>query len=426
MRKKDFTGRNKPRTARSRSQGRADWPGYDAVRDRDGFRSRRLASARQEKRGRRTRLIFMVGIITAAAVFVSVFLIIRAGSGDEVVVLEPAIIDDPGSGNVILMEKDENGRLSELLVLAGAGQGGYGLMTIPARTVVQTPAAGFQRLDNLYESNGQAQIDQALADLLQVPIRYHVSFSHDALGAALEQAGVINFRTDQELTIGQNSGGSTLTLSPGDNSIAPAQAATLIQAANGDRRDGPKVQAIFFLALHDALMAKPESDRKRLATELLTKIQTDMDGGDFTDLFLTVTAPGRSFAVSPLPVRAAGAGSSWYFEPAMDKLGPLTGNFGPDAAMQLEIRNGTELAGIVEAAATRLEKLQFPTTLTPDPSGVNYEITQIRCGSDAVSAGNQVRDLLGGGNVIKDESMEKQQIIVIIGKDLSVALTGQS
>lgn len=421
MRRKGFTARNKPRTRRSGQSSPGDWSGYLPGEDRGGYRTRRLVTDRHEKRSRLTRFILTLGLITAAAAFVAAFFIIRAG-GSEPATVEPIVIDDPGSGNVILMGKDEGGRLTQVLVLAGAGQGGYGLMTLPARTVVETPGAGFQRLDRLYETGGQRQLDQAVANLLQVPIRYHVSFNYDALSALLDQAGVVNIKPGRAVTLNQSAGGQ-VTLTAGDNPTPPSQALPILKAAAASP-DGPPVAAAFYQGLREALTPKPDLDKKKIASDLLAKSQTDMSADDFTNLFLVVTTPGRAFAATPLPVKAVGSGDSWYFEPAMDQLGPQGSS--QEAPVNLEVRNGTELSGMVEAANTRLESLNFPTELTPDPSGVNYEITQIRCGSEAVTAGNQVRAALGGGDVIKDDSMEKNQIIVIIGKDLSVALTGQS
>ena len=91
------------------------------------------------------------------------------------------------------------------------------------------------------------------------------------------------------------------------------------------------------------------------------------------------------------------------------------------AAIIIEIQNGTEAAGEVEAAGDKLAPLRYTITLKTDPSGVDFDVTQIRTGSEALAAGNRVRDLLGRGTVIKDDYMEKRQITVIIGKDMTLA-----
>lgn len=413
-----------PRISRGQYRRRGEWD-YPGREDNPGFRRQRLVEARQAKRSRIVRFILIVGVMVAAVAFVAVYFVVRTGSsGGQTAASEPAIVDDPGSGNVMFLAKDESGRLTQVLVLAGTGQG-YGLMVLPGRTVVQTPAAGFQRLDRVQEAGGQPQMDQAVANLLQIPIRYHVSLSYEALATLLEQAGALNLKTGKTLTLGQGAGTAPITLGSGDNPMNPGQAAAVLKAAAGDSRDGPQSAAVFYQALHDALAAKPEADRKRVAADLTARIQTDMSGGDFNELVLAVLAPGRGFAVSPLPVRATGAGDGWYFEPALDQLGAVTGGAGQGAPVELEIRNGTEIAGLAEAAGTRLQPLGLSSTVSPETSSVNYDTTQIRCGSEAVLAGYQVQEALGAGEVIKDDSMEKRQIIAIIGRDMSVALTGQ-
>jgi hypothetical protein len=59
-----------------------------------------------------------------------------------------------------------------------------------------------------------------------------------------------------------------------------------------------------------------------------------------------------------------------------------------------------------------------------ETSGVNFEFTQIRYGSDAAHEGNSVRELLGTGTLIKDDFLENNQIIVIIGLDLASSVQG--
>ena len=80
----------------------------------------------------------------------------------------------------------------------------------------------------------------------------------------------------------------------------------------------------------------------------------------------------------------------------------MTGN-SQDAAITLEIHNGTDTVGLVEAAAERLAALRYSISLQADPSGVDFDNTQIRVGSEALAAGAWVHDILGKGIVIKDE-----------------------
>ncbi|MHB8791887.1 MAG: LCP family protein [Thermoleophilia bacterium] len=411
MKKNDYTFKNSPK--RSQRRRRSSY----GVASEPGYRRARLTARHQEKRRRSFAIIMTSGVIVAALVFVGVFLIVRAGDSPGAVSEES--VGAGSSGTVIMTGKDEAGRLSQLAVLVPDTQGGYSLFTINPRTVVETPGHGFQQLAQVAELGGQELLDQSVANLLQLPIQYHLDLGYPTLEIAAEQAGIIDFRTDRPLTLA--SAGETVSFAAGDNPATAQRAISYLKASVEDGQTGPRVQALFYQGLHDALAMKPEPERRALAQLLLKRLETDLDDGDFIDLFVAVTTPGRAFGAWPLPVKLTGSGADWYLEPVPAEVETLmTGDTG-DTGFMLEIHNGTEAPGVVEAAAERLSSLRYSTTLQTDPSGVDFENTQIRVGSEALAAGNRVRDLLGKGTIIKDEYMEKQQIIVIIGRDLSVA-----
>lgn len=416
MRRQDFTARSKsgygPRYTRSPSQ------------TEPGFRSRRLAAGRDGKRRQLTRMILVTGAIAAVVVFIGVLLSVRtrgSGTGDT-----QSLADAAGSGNVILVGKDEAGKLIQLMVLTGEAEGGFSMYSIPTRTVADVPGQGFQQLDKLYEAAGLQALDQAVADLLQIPVQYHILFTYPVVELVAEQPGSLNLKTDRPLTMNSGPGNTgSVTIPAGENPTGSSMAMGLLQAAVSDNRDGPRVQAVFYQGLHDALVTRSEPDRKAFASQLLKRVETDMDEGDFVEQFVAVTTPGRAFVSRSLPVKAVGAGAAWYFEPVIGDVEVLVAGSPQDAAYQLQIQNGTEVQGLVEAAAAKLDSLRYSTQLKTDPSGVSFDYTQIRCGSDALAAGNRIRDILGSGTIIKDDYLEKKQIIVIIGKDLNLAPSGQ-
>ena len=359
----------------------------------------------------------VAGLLAAAVVFVAVSLAVRTkGSVEPELAL---VTGNDGSGNVIVTGKDEKGRLSQLMVIAPEGREGYSIYTIPVRTLAETAGDGFQQMDAAIETGGQELLDQTVADLLQIPIQYHLSFRTTAVEAAAGQTGSINFRTERPLALTTESG--PVILSAGDNPAGSRLALTYLNSSLSDNRDGPQVQALFYSGLLEALAAKPDPDRRSFAQQLLKQLETDMDDEQFTGLFMALTAPGRKVGVWPLPVKSAGSGAGWYFEPVPDQIYSLMTGSQMDTNINLAVQNGTGAGGVVEAAGKRLAPLRYNLNLMTDPSGVNYDFTQIRTGVDAVNEGNRVRDLLGKGTLIKDEYLEKRQITVIIGKDLSVA-----
>lgn len=427
MRRKNFTSPSKP------SPGKRGRPGYyerhwprSGDRDEPGFRSRRLADSRQARKGRYTTAwILGGGVILAVLIFLGVFFVMRNRGPDSGELSE--LPDGLGSGNVIMLARDGSGRLSQLLVLTREDPGAYNLYLIPARTVADVPGQGFQQLGDAYETGGQQALDQAVADLLQLPIQYHIFFTNQTIEWVTEQTGTVNFKTSTPLTLKAASGGTgPVTIPAGENPTGSSMALIMYNAAALDNGDGPRVLAVFFQGLHDALAAKPGLDRKAFARQLLRRVETDMDEGKFVEMFVEATEPGQGFGVWPLPVKAVTQNSGWYFEPVTGELEVLMAGSSQDSVFKLEVQNGTEASGVAESVTASLQPLRYSITVKPEPSGVNFDVTQIRCGTEALAAGNRIRDLLGRGAIIKDEYLEKKQIIVIIGRDLSAAPAGSA
>jgi len=406
LRKKGFTVKHKRRHSRYR---------YDSVKT--GYRRSKLVSERSERRRRKFKFILIAGLMLAVIIFVAVFVFLKVRSPGEPDIVEKR--SEGGSGNIIAVGRDDAGKLSQLLVIVPGGQAGYSVYVIPALTLANTPGHGFQKMEKAYELGGQELLDQTVADLLQIPIQYHLTFRNAAIEITAEQAGSINIKPDRALALDTENG--TVNLAAGDNVVGTRLALTYLKGALTDMRSGPQVQALFYRGLREALSSRSEADRRSFAVQLAQRMEMDLDDDEFSDLFVAMTSPGRDFSVWPIPVRAMVNGASLYFEPVPDQIDMLMTGQPTDSGFNLEIQNGTGAAGVVEAAGACLSPLRYNMTLTTEPSGVNYDFTQIRTGTEAVNAGNRIRDVLGKGTLIKDEYLEKQQIIVIIGKDLSLA-----
>ncbi|MHB8143184.1 MAG: LCP family protein [Thermoleophilia bacterium] len=408
-RRKGCTVKPKRRYRRStRGYSRSGYGGD--LLSRSGTRRQRLAAHRRARRRRLTFVILLAGALASATVFAAVFALERSRGAPEAA---PA---PAGDRNVIMVGKDDAGNLSQVLVVVGGARGGYSIYTIPGRTLADTPGHGFQRLDRVIQLGGQQLLDQTVANLLQVPLRFHVYFDYNAVQIMAEQAGSIDFKAASALA----SADGSVSLAAGDNPTSPDKAMSYLKNSVKDPQVGSQVQALFYQGLRGALSARPGSDRRNFARQVYQRIQSDMSAEDFVDLFAGITDPAGAAGVWPLPVRAAGGGQDWYFEPVPDELAALISGSPLNAGYTLEIRNGGVDPAVAGAVTARLAPLRFRLAPASDQSNVGYDTTQIRCGSDAIDQGNQVRNLLGKGNVIKDESMSNKQITVIIGKDLSL------
>ena len=410
MKKSDYTFKTSPKRSIRRQRG------YPPPSE-SGFRKARLTAQHRRRRRLTARLILVGGIIIAALVFAGVFMTIRSRGSSAAVPDSSQGID--GAGTVIITGNDQEGRLSQLAVLVPETGGSYSLVTIPTKTVADTPDHGFQELDRVMALGGQELLDQTVANLLQIPIQYHINLNFGVLELAAVQAGSVDFKTDRVLDMSAAS--PPVHLAAGDNLVGATNAITYLRGSAADGIAGPKVQALFYQGLRDSLATRAEVDRRMLAGTIYQKVMTDLDEGDFTDLFLGITTQSRAFGAWPLPVKLTIQGRDWYLEPVPAEIEMLMTGDSHDAAIALEVRNGTDSPGMVEAAAEKLGSLRFTMTLKPDPTGINFDTTQIRVGSDALAGGNRVRGVLGAGTVIKDDYMEKKQIIVIMGRDVTLS-----
>lgn len=360
------------------------------------------------------RLILITGIIVSVALFAAVLWLLRSrdtGGADA-----GTASDVAGGGVVLAAGKDGTADSGQLLLIVPGNQG-YGIITIPPRTVVDIPGHGFQAVGKALELGGEPLLRQSVANLVGLTVDHHIFFDQGAIDIAAGEAGTINFRTDRPLSTADGA----VSLVAGDNPAGSTRALSILKASLADGPAGPRIQALFYEGLRAALSARPEEDRRSLAGRLAGGMASDLESSALADMFMDMTTPGRTVAMQPLPVKMAGSGSSWYLEPLPGQIEALLFGAAGATPVALEIRNGTGQAGVVEAAATRLAALNFTITVQAETSGVEYDYTQIRCGSEALGAAERVRGLLGKGTLIKDEYLEKQQIIVIMGRDLSLA-----
>lgn len=377
-----------------------------------GYRAQRLSERRQKRRRRSARFILVSGVIIAAAGFAAVFWLVRPeGSGNVQGQLGAALVEN---SVVIAVGRDGNGAVSHILAVV-PGEKGYSLYTIPARTLVDVPGHGFQQIGMVMDLGGEPLLDRVVENLLKLPVSRHIQFSQETVNMAAEQAGTLSLRAERPLATADGA----VSLAAGDNPVASSRALAILSASFNDSQSGPLLQALFYQGLRDSLSLRSEQDRRSFAAMLARRVDTDLGSDAFTDIFIDLTTAGRAVSVQPLPVRTAGSGASWYFEPLSGQIEALMSR-APGAAISLEVRNGTGQSGVTEAAAAKLAALNFTTAVQAEASGVNYDYTQIRCGSEALAEGEQVRGILGKGTLIKDEYLEKHQIIVIIGRDLGI------
>lgn len=355
--------------------------------------------------------IIVTGVVLAGLGFV---IGSRISGGSESGEPRPAPAQAPAS-NVIISVRGPEGLLQHVLIALKDDDGGYTLISVPARTIVDSPDVGFTRLDSLYNEEGRGAVAASIENLLSITLDHYVETDRETLASAAEQVEVITFST--EAPVSDSSGQELLTA--GDNPTAASTALELLDASVTDAGSGSAIQAAFFSGLRNAVAAAQEPGRGELMTRLTQTLSSDLDESELTSWIAALTGSQQGFGLWPLPVTAGGSGEDWYYEPVLSQIEALIQGSNLAQEYRLEIQNGTETQGLVEAAAAKLEPLRYNISLDTEVSGVHYDHTQVRCGSDALGECDRVVEALGAGTIIKDEYLDSRQIIVIIGMDLA-------
>ncbi len=392
MRKKDYTASSTGRRGRGRSGSR-----YQATLA--ARRRRRLAAA-----------ILLVGVIVAATVFLAIVLVQRSRAGSGVVAAE----ETPDAGDVLLVGRGDDGSLQQLLLLSADEAGGYGVVTIPPRTVAAAPGGEIRRLDEVYSEGGREALVEYVAGLLQVEPGAWVEFDESLLRTAAEAAGGVDVRAEEPLATADGA----VSLDAGDTQASPDEAVAWLAAAAADPQAGPAITPLFYRGLVQGLASLPPERRDTLSRQLADAAESNLGQEDLAALIMAVTAGDSPFGAWALPVRLVGGGD-WYLEPLPDQVEALLMGSNAAASYSLEVRNGTGIGGAAPMAAALLEPLRYNITVNDEVSGVDYSQTQIRCGSDALAECDRVRGALGTGTVIKDDLVDRRAIVVIVGRDLA-------
>jgi hypothetical protein len=351
------------------------------------------------------------GLVIAFLAFAIISLVVRTGESGEPEPA-PAVSDAAGYGNTVMVASNDEGQASQILFIASEGPAGRSVYVIPPRTVLDIPGSGFQEIGSTLEKGGSDLLMQTMSDLFQLPVDNYAEFDADTLSTAAERAGVINFKSDEALDLGND-----ITLDAGDNMISSKRTMSYLEAAQDNPQYWPQVQVMFYTGLLEAMAAKTEHERSEAASAIAGKTKGDLGRDQMARLWFDLMDPGQPAVVIMLPVAVSGSGDDWYYEPLPDQIQAMLSGGNLNSSYDLEVRNGTGRAGIAEDAAAKLEPLRYNMTVNAETSEVNYDHTQVRCGSDALDQCNNIQNYLDIGTVIKDELLDKNQIILILGND---------
>ncbi len=288
----------------------------------------------------------------------------------------------PQSPGVALLLTDD-GALDAVVVLQPTGQGGISL-GMPADTLMKT-AADFGTMFEVYASGEVEDFLSGLETILGVVPGAAASLEIGALEAALQEAGVSVDRpseADTDARAARRAASAVL--------LAARLAGTNAYTWGGLPLEGDAT------AVQDAVAA------------------------------MGMEVAGSAWEAAVLPGQAVAGQGFEYFEAdvvATRQLLAVTGLAGVMAGTVLEVQNGSGAVRAAETAAQPLMVLGF--TVLPfsnAPGFPDVQRTIISTSPGAAVAAQQIRTLLGAGEIAVDETLQPGHVVVVVGKDLAPSL----
>jgi hypothetical protein len=172
-------------------------------------------------------------------------------------------------------------------------------------------------------------------------------------------------------------------------------------------------------AYQDALT---EQSVTGLLDEVVDTNLTDEELQRWSGLFGEV--PADNVALVPMPVKPLNVGSQTYFEPQRDEIADLVASWwgvtieSEDPAVRVIVYNGSGEPGAAGQAAQDLIRGGFRVVDTKNADNFDYEVTQIVVQRGDAQRGEDVRAVLGTGEVVlQPADQEVADVIIIIGSD---------
>jgi hypothetical protein len=154
-------------------------------------------------------------------------------------------------------------------------------------------------------------------------------------------------------------------------------------------------------------------------------LDTDLSGADQDRISAFIgTVTGERTALVPLPVKPIDLGGQTFFEPQRDQIADLLLQWwdvrvgAEDSAVRVIVYNGAGSPGIAGAAAQQLIGSGIRVVDTKNADRFDYESTLIVVQDGDLAQGDNVKSVLGVGEVVDQPSeQDVADVIVIIGRD---------
>lgn len=374
-----------------------------------GYRSERLRRRRRSRveRSQAWLLYLLAGIVAFAAVLGAWYVAGRF-SGEE-----PAAEKSGFLAAIQLSVPGEDAPVAALLVVQDSSGGDPGVYLVPPDLLLEGPNGEY-----VFAADSMAAGDLAadLGRVVKVPID---AVFRAPVSDLARWAGTDKLQVTLEDPVSADVGVDMLVVEDG-GSVAAADLPAVFASAGGNRRALLHLQTALVEAALDASALRPEGERRRLAGSS----PSPAAGTAWVDVLARVT-DGRAVVV-PFPAGTRVAEGQFAFVPKADQIQAGITRRSPayDAAVTVQVLNGSGRVGVGQAVVDRLASLDvnLPAPLNADT--FSYAQTQILAGAETLPVARDIRAILGRGVVLDGPDLPEGTVQVIVGDDFKAQESG--
>lgn len=302
------------------------------------------------------------------------------------------------------------------------------LLSIPRDTRVYIPDEGREdKINAAIVVNGIKASQEAISNLLGVPINYYVKVKVEGFEKIVDLLGGIDVYVDRDMHYVDKTQKLYINLKKGYQHLNGYQAMCFVRFRHEALGDLARIkrQQRFILALMQKIYSPAVLPHlPSLLKEIYRNVETNFTLGDLLFLAQKFKNQMPSVETATLPGTPRTIGGVSYYEPDIDNihfiaqrlLNPLPQEHGPT----VEVLNGNGSPGAAAKAAEKLSRLGFEIVYIGNAENFSNNKTSIVMHTSGMNATAKIiRETLRCGEIKEDSTCAKSDFTIVLGKDFS-------
>jgi LytR cell envelope-related transcriptional attenuator len=378
-------------------------------------RARRRLERRRTRRRQQARVAIIVAVSALLVLgAVTITRSTRSGDADNAAGVAPTRTTGRGVPPSVLAQRDADGVITAVSVLApGTGADGH-LIMVPPGTMTELPSYGLDAVSRSFQLGGAPLLRAALENLLGVNLERIDLIDDASLTALVAPAGTLRVRVASQVEEVEPSGRVKVLWPAGETQLAQSDVPRFL-AERGQQTDLARLvrHHAFWTAWLALLHAKPALLPRLAGLEHVTPA--------------IKTLAKRAVQYSTLPVEAldGGGGDQVYrvrqaeLDGLLELALPGGVALGAEGRTRVQLLNGTGAVAQGQLVAQRLLPAGFRIVVTANAKSFSYRETQVVFyRREQQAAATRVQQALGVGKLVRSrQPLDVVDVTVVVGSD---------